>query len=111
MGEELGWTTSYCLEEEGFPEVLWETLMRFGYVQHPEYRIQEFEEFGTQKCEVYLNIFQTPEHPDWPPWSVQVMGSRRKDAKKLPVQHSYNSAKIMKERLNIWRYDTIQLPT
>src|SRR6266498_5737927 len=80
MGEELGWTISFCLEEEGFPEVLWETLMRFGYVHHPEYRIQEFEESGTQKCEVYLNIFQTPEHPDWPPWSVQVMGSRRKDA-------------------------------
>jgi len=57
MGEELDWTTSYCLDEEGFPEILWETLMRFGYTQHPEYQSREYEESGTQKCDMYVNVF------------------------------------------------------
>src|SRR6266511_6013425 len=79
MGEKLDWTTSYCLEEEGFLEILWETLMRFGYTHCPKYRSREYYGTGTQKFEVHLNIFQTPEYPDWPPWSIQVIGTRRED--------------------------------
>jgi len=79
MGEELDWTTSYCLDEEGFPELLWETLIRFGYTHRPEYRIREYYGVGTQKCEVHLTIFQTPENLDWPPWNIQVIGTRRDD--------------------------------
>src|SRR6266540_5492761 len=79
MGEELEWITSYCLDEEGFLEILWETLMRFGYTHRPEYRSREYYGAGTQKCEVHLSIFQTPEHPDWPPWNISVIRTRRED--------------------------------
>src|SRR6266540_718640 len=80
MTEESGWTTSYCLYEEGFPQILWETLMRFGYTQRPEYQSKEYEEFETKRCDVYVRVFQTPEYPEWPPWGVMATGFRWEDA-------------------------------
>jgi hypothetical protein len=31
------WTHLSCLEEGGFPALLWDTLMDFGYTAYPEY--------------------------------------------------------------------------
>ena len=70
-----GWTATYCLDVQGFPLILWETLMRFGYTQHPEYRGREYQEHGTSKCEVHVLVFETPEHTDWQPWSVVAYGA------------------------------------
>ena len=102
MAEESGWTTSYCLHEEGFPQILWETLMRFGYTQRPKYQSKEYEEFGTQGCDVYVKVFQTPEYPEWTPWSVMAIGSRREDAyQKAAHKALCNFVKTMKRKLAI----------
>src|SRR6266540_7049540 len=54
--------------------------MRFSYTQRLEYQSKEYEESRTQRCDVYVKVFQTPEYPEWPPWSVMAIGSRLEDA-------------------------------
>jgi hypothetical protein len=35
------WTHLNCLEEGGFPALLWDTLKDFGYTAYPEYSARE----------------------------------------------------------------------
>ena len=48
------WTTSYCLDKEGFPKILYDTMVRLGILDHPEYVSREYEEYGTEWYEVIV---------------------------------------------------------
>jgi hypothetical protein len=40
------WTHLNCLEEGGFPALLWDTLKDFGYTVYPEYSARELMTSG-----------------------------------------------------------------
>jgi hypothetical protein len=40
------WTHLNCLEEGGFPALLWGTLKDFGYTMYPEYSARELMTTG-----------------------------------------------------------------
>ena len=50
MAEEV-WTTSYPMDAEGFPKLLYATMVRLGILDRPEYVGREYEEYGTERCE------------------------------------------------------------
>ena len=50
------WTTTYCINEDGFPKVLYAATVRLGIPEHPEYVGREFMEQGTKSCEVTIHI-------------------------------------------------------
>ena len=56
-----------------------EILMRFGYTQRPEYRGREYQEHGTNRCEVHVLVFKTPEYTDWQPWNIVAYGAEYSD--------------------------------
>ncbi|RLN04679.1 uncharacterized protein C2845_PM13G05080 [Panicum miliaceum] len=64
----------YCLDEEGFPELLRDTAFRLGISEHPEYEGREYEEYGTQRCEVTIHVGRSKEFPDIRPWRVSMIG-------------------------------------
>ena len=78
MAEE-GWTTSYCLNKEGFPKLLYVAMVRLGILDHPEYVGREYEEYGTKWCEVIIHVRASKDFPDIKPWRVSTTGFRSKD--------------------------------
>jgi hypothetical protein len=66
------WTQLKCLEEGGFPAVLWDTLKDFGYTAYPEYPTREFMTTGQLlRWEVKVKIPMCPTHPAWEEWEVK----------------------------------------
>ena len=53
------WISSYCLNVEGFPRILHATLQKLRVRDRPEY-----EEHGTERCEVTVYIETSEEFPD-----------------------------------------------
>ena len=53
------WVSSYCLNTEGFPKILYATLQKLGVKDRPEY-----EKHGTKRCEVTVYIGKSEEFPD-----------------------------------------------
>ena len=71
------WASSYCLNIEGFPKILHATLQKLGVKDHPEYEGHEYEEHGTEWCEVTVYIGKSEEFPDLTKaWSVTATGFR-----------------------------------
>lgn len=68
------WTTSYCLDMLGFPKLLYATMTRLGILDHPEYVGREYEEHGTQRCEVIVYVRASKDFPDIMPWVVSTTG-------------------------------------
>ena len=69
------WVSSYCLNVEGFPRILHATLQKLGVKDCPEYEGREYEEQGTERCEVTVYIRKSEEFPDLTgAWSVTVTG-------------------------------------
>ena len=65
------WVSTYCLNVEGFPRILHATLQKLGVRDHPEYEGREYEEHGTEWCEVTVYIGKSEEFPDLTEaWSV-----------------------------------------
>ena len=58
------WVSSYCLNVEGFPRILHATLQKLGVKDRPEYEGCEYEEHGTERCEVTVYIEKSEECPD-----------------------------------------------
>ena len=50
------WVSSYCLNMEGFPKILYATLQKLGVKDRPEYEGREYEKHGTERCEVTIYI-------------------------------------------------------
>jgi hypothetical protein len=68
------WVTSYYLTTEGFPKLLYTTMVRLGIFDHPEYVGREYEEYGTKRCEVTVYIRASKDFPDIKPWAVTTTG-------------------------------------
>ena len=58
------WVSSYCLNIEGFPKILYATLQKLGVKDHPKYKSREYEKHGTERCEVTVYIGKSEEFPD-----------------------------------------------
>ena len=69
-----GWTTSYCLNKDGFPKLLYATMVRLGILDHLEYVGREYEEYGTKRCEVIIYVGASRDFPDINPWVVSTTG-------------------------------------
>ena len=78
MAEEAVVVT-YCLNEESFPKLLRDTAVRLGISEHPEYEGREYEEYGTEHCEVTVRVGRSEEYPDIRPWRVSTTGFRFAD--------------------------------
>jgi len=70
------WTTSYCLNKDGFPKLLYATMSRIGLLDHPEYVGREYEEYGTERCEVIIYVGGSKDFPNIGPWVVSTIGFR-----------------------------------
>jgi hypothetical protein len=69
------WTHLNCLEEGGFPALLWDTLNDFGYTAYPEYSARELMTIGQLlRWEVKVKIPVCPTHPTWEEWKVKAQG-------------------------------------
>ena len=56
--------SSYFLNTEGFPKILYATLQKLGVKDHPKYEGREYEMHGTDWCEVTVYIGKSEEFPD-----------------------------------------------
>ena len=58
------WVSSYCLNTEGFPKILYATLQKLRDKDRPEYEGHEYEKHGTKRCEVTVYIGKSEEFLD-----------------------------------------------
>jgi uncharacterized coiled-coil protein SlyX len=69
------WTHLNCLEEGGFPALLWDTLKDFGYTAYPEYSARELMNTGQLlRWKVKAKIPVCPIRPTWEEWQVKAQG-------------------------------------
>ena len=69
------WTSSYCMNVEGFPKLLYATMQRFGIKDRPKYKGKEYEEHGTERCEVAIYVGKSEDFPDIAEaWSMTTTG-------------------------------------
>jgi len=62
---------------EGFPRILHATLQKLRVNDRPEYEGHEYEEHGTERCEVTVYIRKSEEFPDiTEAWNVTTTGFR-----------------------------------
>ena len=78
MAEE-GWINSHCLEDPGFPILLFACMNRLGIYECPEYNIMEYEDRGTSWCEITICAGRSSRFPDIQPWNVTATGFRHED--------------------------------
>ena len=74
-----GWLRTDGLHRQGFPMLLWDALLRFGYEDAPIYRGRMYREHGLQRCEVHVDIPSNPVHSDWMEWSTWATGNDMED--------------------------------
>jgi hypothetical protein len=77
------WITTRCIQEEGFPQVLYATTARLGISDHPKYVGHEYVEDGTEYCEVTVHIGASGRFPEMGPWCVTATGTRLSDTYQL----------------------------
>jgi hypothetical protein len=69
------WTHLNCLEDGGFPALLWDTLKDFWYTTYLEYSAHELMTTGQLlHWEVKVKIPVCPAHPTWEEWEVKAQG-------------------------------------
>jgi hypothetical protein len=79
MAEEV-WTSSYCLNVEAFPKLLYATMQRLEIKGHPEYEGREYIEHETERCEVTVFVRKSEDFPNIAEtWSITVTGFRFAD--------------------------------
>ena len=55
MAEE-GWINGHCLDEAGFPRLLFACMDRLGIYERPEYSSKEYKDHGTLRCEMIIYV-------------------------------------------------------
>ena len=68
---------------KGFPKLLWEACCRLRYTRCLEYTGREYDENGSQKFQILLQIFDCPRYPSWRPWYVSTIGVQYPDTYQL----------------------------
>jgi hypothetical protein len=75
------WTLVNCIEEGGFPALLWDTLKDFGYTAYLEYSTREVMTTNQLlHCEVKVKIPVGPTNPAWEEWDCKAQGLNLADA-------------------------------
>jgi len=74
-----------CINEEGFPKLLRDSMSRLGIPGYPEYRGTESMEHGRKKCMVNVYIGPSSRHPGW--YSTAI-GHRFKDTCHLAAREA-----------------------
>ena len=95
---ENAWTTSYLMDVEGFPKLLYATMVRLGILDRPEYVGREYEEYGTERCEVIVYVGKSMDHPDMEPWKVNTTGFRFEDTYQVAARKALRYLCQMYER-------------
>lgn len=72
------WVNTYCLNEEGFPKLLYAALDSWNQAR-PEYEGREFEEYGTERCHMTIRIGTGDQFPDKQSFVVTTIGFRFAD--------------------------------
>jgi hypothetical protein len=70
------WVTTCCIQEEGFPQVLYAATARLGILDRLEYVGHEYVEDDTEYCEVTMHIGASGRFPEMGPWCVIATGTR-----------------------------------
>jgi hypothetical protein len=71
------WVSSYCLNTEGFPKILYATLQKLDVKERPEYEGHEYMKHGTERCKVTVYIGKSEEFLDvTEAWNVTATGFR-----------------------------------
>jgi hypothetical protein len=73
------WVTTRCIQEEGFPKVLYAAAIRLGISYHPEYVGCEFVDDGMEYCEVTMHLGASDRFTEMGPWRITITGSRLSD--------------------------------
>jgi hypothetical protein len=74
------WSLVNYPEEGGFPALLWDTLMDFGYTAYPEYSTREvMTTCQLLRCEVKVKISVCPTNPAWEGWECKAQGRNLAD--------------------------------
>jgi hypothetical protein len=69
------WVSSYYLNTEGFPKILYATLQKLGVWERPEYEGREYMKHGTERCKVTVYIGKSEEFPNvTEAWNVTTTG-------------------------------------
>jgi hypothetical protein len=76
-------TTTYCIQEEGFPKVIYVATAQQGVPDHPEYVGREYAEEGMEYCEVIVHIGASDKFMEMKPWCVTATESRLSDTYQL----------------------------
>ena len=58
------WVSSYYLNTEGVPKILYATLQKLRVKYCPEFEGHEYEKHGIEWCEVTVYIGKSREFPD-----------------------------------------------
>ena len=98
------WTSTHCLEEDGFPKVLRATTARLGIADQPEYMGREYMERGTQFCEVIVHIGSSTNFLAVQPTSVTATGCRLKDTYQLAAR------KALRYICQMYEWHTVDTP-
>lgn len=77
------WITTYCVNKDRFPMVLYATTVRLGFPERPEYVSREFTEHGTENCEVTVHIGAGDKYFEMQPWNITTTRSRMQDTVQL----------------------------
>jgi hypothetical protein len=75
--------SNHCIQEEGFPKVLYAATARLGISDHPEYVGHEFVEDGMEYYEVTVHLGASDRFPEMGPWCVTATGSHLSDTYQL----------------------------
>jgi hypothetical protein len=74
------WTLVNCIEEGGFPALLWDTLKDFGYTAYPEYSTHEIMTTSQLLCcEVKVKVPVCPSNPAREEWECKEQGLKLAD--------------------------------
>jgi hypothetical protein len=73
------WTTTRCIQEEGFPQVLYAATARLDILDCPEYVGREYVEDGTEYCEAMVHIDTSGRFSKMGPCCVTAIRTRLSD--------------------------------
>jgi hypothetical protein len=77
------WTTTRCIQEEGFPQVLYAATAQLGILDRMEYVGLEYVEDGTEYCEVTVHIGASGRFLEMGRWCVTATETHLSDCYQL----------------------------
>jgi hypothetical protein len=67
------YVTTYRINDDGFPKVVYAAMVRLGILDHPEYVGREYVVSCVECCEVTVHIGPSDKFLEMKPWSVSII--------------------------------------